>query len=705
MLHDGKALILAEALVGATAHAMGLVEDPADTDAVNKAVELLRDNNGELIRVKGEELVGLTYEHPVHDDMTGVIVTGGHVTLDSGTGAVHTAPGHGQEDYEMGLEYGLPMLMPVDDNGVFDAGGGPFEGLNVDDANPVIIDWLRERGTLMAHVDITHSYPHCWRCHEPVIFRATDQWFVSMDDTGLREKALAAIEKIKWYPDWAVRRMQAMVGDRPDWCISRQRSWGVPIPVFTCKKCHGTVATPETFDAVINLFENEGSDAWFTHDPADYLPADTHCEVCGAGVDELEPEHDILDVWFESGVSHTSVLKQRDYLTYPADLYLEGSDQHRGWFQSSLLTSVGAYGQAPYKGIMSCGFVMDGQGHKMSKSVGNVVDPAKVIDTYGADVLRLWVGSIDYSQDVGIDDEIIKRTSESYRNIRNKFRFLLSNLYDFDKNADAVAWDDMLALDRWAIVRLQHMMSEVTDAYDAMHFHAAYHVISDYMNELSSVYLDVLKDRLYSDGAKSVARRSAQTALSSILEVLVRELAPILAFTCDEVWCDYPEGMCEDGRAEAVQLAGWPSVDDFAVQVPAGAAEQIERDFEVILNVRDAVTKALEDARGNDVIGKSQEAAITITAQQDVASVLQAQDAGMLEELFIVASVNAVSAAGETGSETSGANSDEGDIHVDINVASGDKCPRCWNIRELGSDPSHPDVCARCAAVLTSFRA
>jgi isoleucyl-tRNA synthetase len=678
VLADGKALIMAQALVASVAQAAGWEE-----------VEYLTGADGRMIAVKGETLSGIHYAHPIHAGMQGVIVTGEHVDLSTGTGAVHTAPGHGQDDYLVGELYDLPMLMPVDDNGVFDTGGGPFQGLNVDAANPQIIEWLDEKGTLLAATRISHSYPHCWRCHNPVIFRATDQWFVSMDDTGLRQAALGELVKLNWYPEWAINRLAAMVENRPDWCISRQRSWGVPIPVFKCARCSQTVATPETFDAVIELFKTEGADAWFTRQPAEYLPAGTKCPDCGS--EDLIPEKDILDVWWESGVSHTSVLEVRPELHRPADLYLEGSDQHRGWFQSSLLTSVGAYAIAPYKGIMSCGFVVDGEGRKMAKSLGNGVDPADVIASSGADVLRLWVGSVDYSQDVGISEEILQRTSESYRRIRNSFRFLLSNLYDFDAVIDGVSWDELLGLDRWALTRLQELVQTVTAAYEALRFHVAYHAIYDYVvTDLSAIYLDAIKDRLYSDAPKSLARRSAQTVLMHILEALVRQLAPILTFTCDEVWDFYPEGLREVGREPAIQLAGWPVPEDFAPAVPASAAD-ILRDYQTVLDIRDAVTKALEEARNEKIVGKSQEAAILITAPAAIVSLLEAQGLATLEELFIVAKVDFAVQEAATEAE------------IKVTRAAGEKCPRCWNIRVLGEDPAHPEVCSRCAAVLSEL--
>jgi len=676
---EGRALLMARALVEQVAEAAGW-----------KNWALLKDAAGAPYSLKGSEITGLQYLHPIHSGMLGVIVTGEHVDLSTGTGAVHTAPGHGQDDYLMGEQYNLPMLMPVDNNGVFDSGGGPFEGQNVVAANPRIIEWLRERGSLIAHRNITHSYPHCWRCHKPVIFRATDQWFVSMEANDLRGKAICELEKLNWYPEWAVNRLRSMVAERPDWCISRQRSWGVPIPVFKCAKCSQTVATPETFDAVIELFKREGADAWFTKRPEEYLPAGTSCAHCGST--ELLPEKDILDVWWESGVSHTSVLENYSDLRRPAELYLEGSDQHRGWFQSSLLTSVGAYGIAPYRGVMSCGFTVDENGEKMSKSKGNGIDPADVIKNYGADVLRLWVGSVDNSQDVSIGSNILDRTADAYRRFRNTFRFLLSNLYDFNAPEDFVSWDEMLVFDRWALARLQSLMRTVDEAYEGFRFHQVYHAVYNYVvSDLSSVYLDALKDRLYSDAPKSVARRSAQTALTNILEVLVRQLAPLLTFTCDEVWEYYPEGLQEADRKAAIQLAGWPTEKDYYPQVPQGEGTQLLADFAVVLSVRDAVTKALEEARTAKVIGKSQEAAAIISLAPRAAEILGRLPKGTLEEIFIVAEVTLAAIDGQA------------EPAVEIALAAGTKCPRCWNIRELGTDPGYPEVCGRCAAVLAEL--
>ncbi len=662
---DGDVLVMAEALVPAVAEAAGW-----------SSFEVLPP------KLSGSALAGLRYRHPIHDGVEGVVITGEHVELSSGTGAVHTAPGHGEEDYLVGQRFDLPMPMPVDDEGVFDAGGGPFEGLHVFDANNVIIEWLRERGTLVAASKISHSYPHCWRCKEPVIFRATEQWFVAMDRAGegvrpLRVGAMKAIADVEWIPSWSVNRMSSMVGDRPDWCISRQRAWGVPVPVFTCATCGETVANDETFDAVIALFENEGADAWFTKQPAEYLPRDVTCPRCGGT--RLKPEDDILDVWFESGVSHTSVLEARPELSRPADLYLEGSDQHRGWFQSSLLTSVGAYDAPPFKAVLTHGFIVDGEGRKMSKSLGNVMSPIDVVARSGADVVRLWAASADYGQDVSVSDEILERTSEAYRRIRNTFRFLLSNLYDYEP-ADAVAWDEMLELDRYALVDLADLVRDVTEAYDGWRFHIVYRRLYDYcVGDLSSFYLDVLKDRLYAEAAGSRERRSAQTALASILTAMVRLVAPILTFTAEEIWQTMAEPF-RDG-AVSVQLAGWPAID-----VPAQEAERLRRSYAHVLEAREAVTKALEEARGAGVIGKRQEAALTISAPDDIASALAERPA--LPDLFIVSTVEVRGGA-------------EG-IEVGVSRAAGEKCPRCWNIRtDVGKDPTYPEVCARCARVLS----
>ena len=648
--------------------------------------------NGEPVTLKGDQFGGVTYERPVLTDKEGMFVWGDHVTLDSGTGAVHTAPGHGVDDYKVGQRFGAEMVMPVDDDGRFLETVPHFGGMDTDEANPHIIAWLRERGTLVAEKKIVHSYPHCWRCHEPVIFRATDQWFVSMDDTGLREAALDQIHNhVKWIPAWGVNRIGAMVADRPDWCISRQRSWGVPIPVFKCAKCGEIVADEATFDAVIELFNTEGADSWFTKDPKDYMPEGTCCPSCGS--DELVPEKDILDVWWESGVSHVGVLKHRaeaDHLRWPADMYLEGSDQHRGWFQSSLLLGTGAFGRAPYKSVMCCGFTVDENGEKMSKSKGNGIDPAEVTGKYGADVLRLWVASTDYSVDVSIGDTILQRTSDAYRRFRNTFRFLLGNLEDFDPQRDAVSFDQLAPVDVWAMLRLRQVLHEVERAYDECRFHQVFRTLYDYViTDLSAIYMDVTKDRLYAEAPDSAARRAAQTVLMNILEVLVRIMSPILSFTCDEVWEHYPKAERERaGRPFSVQLAGWPCDEDFTPALPTGAeADVLLERFSTLLEVRESVTKALEDARAAKLVNKSQEAALSIACPEAVFDVVSGFGEADLAELFIVASV-----------ELSRAEGDE--VQVSVSQTDLPRCPRCWNHRALGGNAGHPEVCQRCGDVL-----
>lgn len=644
-----------------------------------EAYELLLDEDGTPLLFKGSQLEGLSYAHPIHQDKEGCVILGDHVTLESGTGAVHTAPGHGQEDYEVCIEYKLPIPMPVLDDGSFDHTAGIFEGLNIDEANPQIIEWLDQQGSLLAQKKITHSYPHCWRCKNPVIFRATDQWFVSMDKTGLREKAMQAMKEVTWYPEWAINRIGYMVQDRPDWCISRQRAWGIPVPVFKCAQCNETYATAESFDAVIALFEEKGADAWFTTDPKEYLPEGTCCPHCNST--ELIPEKDILDVWWESGVSHTSVLDNYEQLRRPADLYLEGSDQHRGWFQSSLLTSVAAYGQAPYKAVVSNGFTVDEKGMKMSKSMGNVVDPNEICAKLGADVLRLWVASTDSSQDMSVSDGILERSSDAYRRMRNTFRFLLSNLYDFDYERDSLNFDELVEVDKWALARLNSLLKDCDEGYRNYRFHTVYHALYNYLvTELSSVFMDALKDRLYSEHPRSRQRRSAQTALAEILSMLTRTLQPILAFTCDEVFEHFPQSM-KEGK-EFASLLDWytPLISD-------EKAASYLKSYQLALQMRDVVTKALENARSEKLIGKSQEADVELYLPSEAFKEASAHSTESYEELFIIHKLSLF----ETEAR---------EMSCTVSPAQGDKCPRCWNIRELNGSADHPELCSRCARAL-----
>ena len=678
---EGRLGIMAKALWEKVFHGVAGIED---------ACLYVPEGAAEPWSVHGEELVDITYTHPIFSDVQGRIVTADYVTLEDGTGCVHTAPGHGVDDYYTGMRCNLPIIMPVDDDGRFYAGdglgtGGPFSGMDTDEANPHIIEFLRERGTLVAEKKINHSYPHCWRCKNPVIFRATDQWFVSMDETDLRGEALdQVLNHVTWYPDHAKNRIGSMVEGRPDWCISRQRNWGVPIPSYTCADCGEKVMNDATLDAVIALFKEKGSDAWFTDAPEEYLGEACVCPKCGGH--HLKADRDILDVWWDSGVSWKAVCENREELEYPADMYLEGSDQHRGWFQSSLLTSVGANGVAPYKAVVSQGFTLDGQGRKMSKSLGNVIDPNKVCDEMGADIIRLWVASVDTSTDVAIDHEILARTSDAYRRFRNTFRFLLGELEgQFEPETDGVPFSDLTALDQLMVARLTQVQAEVDAAYAGYEFNRAYRVLYDFVvTELSNVYLDALKDRLYCEKPGSLARRSAQTVLAELLSMLLRDLQPILAFTCDEVMAYAPAG-CRGGETYAAML------DWYQAPISVEEANEYSEVLTAALTLRGAVTKALEDARTAGTFTKSQEVRISATVPSSDFALLTGERGIDLAEFFIVSEVALM--------ENEDAEDDG--ITVTVDAARGERCDRCWNYREdTGVHGEHEHICSRCAAAL-----
>jgi isoleucyl-tRNA synthetase len=635
-----------------------------------------------------DELQGLKCRHPFLE-RDSLLVLGRHVTLEVGTGCVHTAPGHGREDYEMALEYGLEVYSPVDDAGRFTTDVEFFAGQFVFDANKNVNAKLREVEGLLAEQTIEHSYPHCWRCKKPVIFRATEQWFISMDKDGLRRKALDWIDRVEWIPGWGRDRIHNMIAYRPDWCISRQRSWGVPITVFTCQDCGTLLATPETFAHVVARFEKEGADCWFALPPEELLPPGSCCMQCGGS--HFAKELDILDVWFDSGVSYAAVLEARPTLRAPADLYLEGSDQHRGWFHSSLLAAVGTRDTAPYKGVLTHGFVVDGQGHKMSKSVGNVIAPEEIIRQYGAEVLRLWVSAEDYRDDVRISPDILKRLGEAYRRIRNTCRFLLGNLAGFDPARDALVHDQLDELDRFALQQLQDLIGEVRRAYDRFEFHRVYQALHNYcVVDLSSFYLDVLKDRLYTAPPLSVERRSAQTVLYEILSAVVRIMAPVLSFTADEIWWHLLA--INPALAASVHLETFPEVNaDYRDQA------QLER-WTAILALRSDVSRTLEAARQAKVIGHSLDARVTLTLPEDLRAALAGQEA-LLSSVCIVSQLRYTEGS-EPADNTMDGTAVPG-LKIQVEAAEGVKCERCWVwSMSVGQHAAHPTVCTRCRQAL-----
>lgn len=646
-----------------------------------------------VLTVKGRELEGMHGEHPFVNRLSKVIM-GEFVTSGEGSGIVHIAPGHGEDDYEAGLRHGLDIYAPVDDRGRFTKAVPEFEGQFVFKANDSIIDTLRAKGALLGVGTITHSYPHCWRCKKPVIFRATEQWFISMRHNNLRRRCLGEIEKVEWIPRWGGDRIYGMVSNRPDWCISRQRSWGVPITLIKCEECGEFVREHGILEGIVRLVEENGSDIWFMKEARELVPAGHRCGKCGGS--SFTKELDILDVWFDSGVSHAAVMARDERLSWPADLYLEGSDQHRGWFQSSLIASVGATGSAPYRTVLTHGFVVDGQGKKMSKSLGNVVAPQDIIKKNGAEVLRLWVAAEDYRDDIRISGEIIDRLVEAYRKIRNTARFLLGNLYDFDGGNYG---NDLLEIDRWAMSRLQGLVRKVTDAYERFDFHQVYHSIHNFcIVDMSAFYLDILKDRLYTFKADSHERKAGQWVLHQIVSVMTRLMAPVLSFTADEIW-----GFMPGKKEESVFLAGFPRADERFLD------PELEGKWASLISLRDGVNRAIEMKRQERFLGNSLEAKVVLYAAEGgrLFGLLKEYE-GFLTTLLIVsyAEVRTEPPPGEAyrgqvALETAAEPLPPESFSVLIMRAPGKKCERCWNWSEaVGTYGDAPELCQRCYTTL-----
>lgn len=659
-----------------------------------KVLEKAGITDSKIIKeVVGKHLSELVYRHPFGIIPHGRVVTADYVTKEDGTGLVHTAPGHGQEDFQTGLKYNLPVLMPVNDRGVYTKDGGKFEGQHVLKANEEIIKDLQAQGILLARENINHTYPHCWRCKNPIIFRATKQWFLKVDHDHLRDKIKDAIKtEVRWIPEAGQERILGMINTRPDWCLSRQRFWGVPIPAVRCSGCEEHSLFPQVTDALANIVRKEGSNAWFTRDLKDILPENIKCPKCGK--DSFEKTFDILDVWFDSGVSHQAVVKGMLNKDLPAEMYLEGSDQHRGWFQSSIIPAVAMEGKPPFANVLTHGFVVDGQGRKMSKSLGNVVSPQDVIKDSGADILRLWVASSSYNEDVRVSKEILDRLIDAYRKIRNTFRYLLSNLSGFDPNQNMVAYKDLLDLDKWALMQLAEALDKTKAAYEDYNFAESYKTIYGFCNEeLSSFYLDILKDRLYTSPANSQERRSAQTVLYHIVNTLVRACAPLISFTADEIFAAMPKEKSLSG-VESVHLLNWSTV-------PAEWKNtDILEKFKLLVALRPYVLKALDEKRKAGVIGGSLEAKVIFetASPRDLEYLTKNKD--ILTAAFIVSQVeikNVTATQTPIGEEFN-------KTQVVIQTADGEKCSRCWNYKtDVGADKEHPTLCARCTKIVKEF--
>ncbi|BBM51424.1 isoleucyl-tRNA synthetase [Leptotrichia trevisanii] len=635
-----------------------------------------------LKEFKGTELEKTHYRHPFLD-REGLVMLGDYVTVDAGTGAVHSAPGHGADDYNYSRKYELGVLSPVDDRGHMTKEAGKYEGMFYAKASNVIVQDLTESGHLLHHSKFVHSYPHDWRSKKPVIFRATEQWFVSVDESDIRENAIKALDDVEFVPSWGKNRIGSMLETRPDWTISRQRVWGVPIPLFYNRATDEVIYEPEIMDRVIEMVKKEGTDIWWKYEAKEII-GDELLEKYNLKDVDIRKERSIMDVWFDSGVSHRSVLVPRN-LPRPADLYLEGSDQHRGWFQSSLLTSIASTKDAPYKRILTHGFTMDGQGRKMSKSLGNTILPKDITEKYGADILRLWVSSVDYREDVRISENILQQMSDAYRRIRNTARFLMGNLNDFDYANDKVDYKDMFEIDKWAMHKLEELKAKTTEFYDKYEFYSLFQEITYFCSmEMSSFYLDIVKDRLYCEGTTSIERRSTQTVLTEVLKVLVRIISPVLSFTADEIWERIPETLKEE---ESVHLSKWIEAR------PEYLNKELAQKWDKIARLRREVNKKLEAERQNGLIGHSLDARVLLNIANDEYSFIKNYTENEVSDLFIVSQVKFVN-DNLAESEIEG-------INIAVEKASGEKCERCWKYdEEVGHNHNHPDVCPRCANVL-----
>ena len=651
------------------------------TELIDKVMKVAKITDYKTVKtVMGADLEGILCQHPFAGRTSKIVIGSDdtvNVELETGTGAVHTAPSYGKEDYLCGLKNGLEVIVCVDGKGYQTEKAGQFAGLSCEESNKVITNWLEDNGYLLATEKIGHSYPHCWRCKNPIIIRATDQWFASVD--GFRDETLKAIKTVKWTPSWGEERIASMVKDRNDWCISRQRTWGVPIPIFYCKECGKEYATDESFKKIQEIFREKGSNAWYDLDEKDLLPENATCEHCGSH--EFKKETDIMDVWFDSGSSHQGVLVERG-IDFPADLYLEGHDQYRGWFQSSLLTSVATKGIAPYKGILTHGWVIDEDGKKMSKSLGNGISPQDIIKDYGADILRLWVLSSDFKTDVSISKDILKQISEAYRKIRNTARYILGNISDFDPEKP-VSYSNMLEIDKWALLKLNRLVKNSTQNYEDFNFHLVYHDINQFcVSDMSNFYLDIIKDRLYTSKKDSIERRSAQTAMYIILDSLVKMLAPIICYTTEEIWNNMPH--LKNENCESVMLNYWP---DFK---PEYENQELEEKWNHILELKEMVAKELELARAEKVIGHSLNAKVTLFADEKEYDFLK-ENQEQLMTVFIISDLQ-IEKKPENQKEK---------IAIKVEPAEGEKCERCWKYSTtVGDDKENPTICHRCSVAI-----